>query len=60
LASSFLPMSGLNENDSRLLNSVWFSSAPTKVIIFNWQLLRLRLPMRLNLMHRCSSSAAPT
>jgi hypothetical protein len=30
------------------------SFAPVKVVIFNWQLWHQRLPMRLNLLRRCS------
>ncbi|GAU18324.1 hypothetical protein TSUD_202130 [Trifolium subterraneum] len=32
------------------------SFAPLEVIIFNWQLLRLRLPTRANLLHCCVSA----
>ncbi|MCI32806.1 hypothetical protein A2U01_0054020 [Trifolium medium] len=34
LASNFLPPSTLNPLECRLLNSVWFSYAPAKTIIF--------------------------
>jgi hypothetical protein len=36
-------------NDLRVLNNIWRSSAPSKVIAFSWKLLRNRIPRRVNL-----------
>jgi hypothetical protein len=36
-------------NELRVLNNIWRSSAPPKVIAFSWKLLRNRIPTRVNL-----------
>ncbi|MCI16332.1 F-box family protein [Trifolium medium] len=59
LATNFLPPLGLNAEECSSLYKVWDSYAPLKVIIFNWQLLRHRLPTRSNLMRRCILPSVP-
>jgi hypothetical protein len=39
-------------NELRVLNNIWRSSAPSKVIAFSWKLLRNRIPTKVNLAAR--------
>jgi hypothetical protein len=58
LATNFFPPSDLNDEECMVLNNMWDSYAPLKNIIFNWQMLHLRLPTRENLMRRNTLLAA--
>jgi hypothetical protein len=52
LANTFLPEVGGYDVDGSIVKRVWESYAPTKVVIFSWQLLLERLPTRGNLFRR--------
>jgi hypothetical protein len=52
LSSNFLPEMEVNENISRVLKTQWLSLAPSKVMVFSWQLILQRLPTRVNLFRR--------
>jgi len=48
-----LPSSGAPEGDTlRAVSRVWKSRAPSKVVVFSWQLILDRIPTRLNLVNR--------
>ncbi|GAU29855.1 hypothetical protein TSUD_379450 [Trifolium subterraneum] len=49
LSGSILPPISLNPDFVRDLGFLWKSWAPSKVVVFSWQLLRRRLPTRENL-----------
>jgi hypothetical protein len=49
VASIFSPATLLNDYEMRVLNNIWKSPAPSKVIAFSWKLLRNRIPTRVNL-----------
>jgi hypothetical protein len=52
LGTIFSPEPSFGEEELRVLNNIWKSPAPSKVIAFSWKLLRNRIPTRLNLVHR--------
>jgi hypothetical protein len=52
LGTIFSPEPNFGEQELRVLNNIWKSPAPSKVIAFSWKLLRGRIPTRLNLAHR--------
>jgi hypothetical protein len=52
LCHSFGPSSSLGLETSRLVEGVWASWAPSKVVVFSWQLLLMCLPTRVNLAKR--------
>jgi hypothetical protein len=52
LASNFLPEVVWRDVDGSMVKRVWDSFAPTKVVIFSWQLLLQMLPTRVNLCRR--------
>jgi hypothetical protein len=52
LASNFLPEVVWRGVDGSIVKKVWDSFAPTKVVIFSWQLLLQKLPTRYNLARR--------
>jgi hypothetical protein len=52
LAKNFLPEVGWFDVGGSVVKRVWESFAPTKVVIFSWQLLLQRLPTRGNLSRR--------
>jgi hypothetical protein len=51
LGSMLSTDSTFSQQELRVLNNIWKSPAPSKVIAFSWQLLRNRLPTRVNLEH---------
>jgi hypothetical protein len=52
LAQNFLPPRVWNGVDGSVVKRVWVSLAPSKIVIFSWQLLLQRLPTRANLSRR--------
>jgi hypothetical protein len=52
LGSIFSPVSDLGNQELRVLNNIWKSPAPSKVIAFSWKLLHNRIPTRSNLLYR--------
>jgi hypothetical protein len=52
LGRVFGQTSNLSDQDLRVLNNIWKSPAPSKVIAFAWKLLRYRISTRVNLEHR--------
>jgi hypothetical protein len=52
LGSVFSPESTLGDLELRVLNNMWKSPAPSKVLAFSWKLVRDRLPTRENLRKR--------
>jgi hypothetical protein len=49
LSDNFLPPSELNDSNCLVMKRLWDRMAPSKVIIFTWQLMFQRLPTRVNL-----------
>jgi hypothetical protein len=52
LGSVFPSESVFNEQQLRVLNNIWKSPVPSKVIAFSWKALRNRIPTRANLVIR--------
>jgi hypothetical protein len=52
LGSIFSPALELGVHELRVLNNIWKSPTPSKVIAFSWKLLRNRIPTRVNLLYR--------
>lgn len=50
----FLPVPGAPDGEVlQTVSRAWKSSAPSKVVVFSWQLILHRIPTRLNLVRRC-------
>jgi hypothetical protein len=52
LATDLIKVDVFDADDKRVFNRIWHSPAPSKVVVFSWQLLHYRLPTRSNLAHR--------
>jgi hypothetical protein len=52
LGAVFNSDSVFNDDQLRVLNNIWRSPTPSKVIAFVWKLLRNRIPTKVNLMNR--------
>jgi hypothetical protein len=52
MGSIFSPEPLLANHEFRVLNNIWKSPAPSKVIAFSWKLLRDRIPTRVSLAYR--------
>jgi len=52
LSKSLLSSDAPNGEVLQAVSWVWKSRAPSKVVVFSWQLILYRIPTRLNLSHR--------
>jgi hypothetical protein len=52
LSENFLPVVEVSTNVLAVLKNLWSTLAPSKVIVFSWQLMMQRLPTRVNLARR--------